>query len=291
MDEARIDRFSGLEDCEVVLCRSGRSGLGRRDRELVLRGRRARQARGGAHDALAGHPVRRVAAGRAAAPGRVGRARRRGGCLGGTDGVGHRPAGGSALPRQRPACLRRRLGGGSFPGQRLAHPGRDGRLLDAAAEDAGRPVVRGGRPVGRAGHPLHQRVRLRADAVAGHRRGEPYPHRVRAGRSPGRARRSHPPLARRSPDRGRRRRRALRVDAGLPVGLDHTERRRLQPAGHGRLRRPASGLLGGRHPARCERRAARLGRPGRVDPRADSARDRKRVPRPAGPAGHLPGRR
>src|SRR6266487_4655152 len=54
MDEARIDRFSGLEDCEVVLCRSGRSGLGRRDRELVLRGRRARQARGGAHDALAG---------------------------------------------------------------------------------------------------------------------------------------------------------------------------------------------------------------------------------------------
>ena len=103
-----------------------------------------------------------------------------------------------------------------------------------------RRVVRARRPVGRAGDQVHQRPGLHALRPAGHRRPEASQRTdfVPDGRAR-RAVRPHDHQPGRGPDREAVRRRPLRADGAVPVGVHrrHAQRQRQHPR-QGQLQRP-----------------------------------------------------
>ena len=166
--------------------------------------------------------------------------------------------------------------------ERLAHHGGDGRHRHAAAEAARLRLVPRQRHVGRARDGVHVRRGLRALRAPVRRRDRARAHRRRAGRPARRAARAqaHQPEEERA-DGERLRRRPLRADDAVPVGLrGHRAQRERQRAGHGRVpRRPARlqrhrGAPGRgarrtptrRSSARTARRGQRRGRPGPLRP-------------------------
>ena len=87
------------------------------------------------------------------------------------------------------------------------------------------------------------------------------------------------------------RRRPLRADERLPVGLHQARPDHVQPARQGLVQREAARLHQHGHPARRQCVRAGLCRDRRRHrPHPGVGEDRRRLPRPAGPAGDLPGR-
>ena len=135
----------------------------------------------------------------------------------------------------------------------------------------------------------HRRVGLHPHVVRGGRPGARGADRLRAGRHPRHARRTHPDLAGVAQAAG---------GAGRPLGADgllslerhHPQRHPLQPAGHRVLRPRVPGLPRAGHAPGRQRRAPRLGRRRRQHRAAEVPLARPRPPWPAGPGRHLPDR-
>ena len=195
------------------------------------------------------------------------------------------------VARRRRSRLRDGRRERAVPGQRLAHPRRDGRVLDPADQAARRALVRPGRQLARQGRrrrEVHQRPRLQPDRLLRFRRRPSY--RLRPRRRPRDAGRPDAQLEY-GEDGQAGRGRALRADAVLPVGLDRTRCGRREPPGHGRVRRRCTPLPGAGHTVVPQRDRPRLRRVRRIVPASDGPRTRPEPPRSPGPGGDLPRRR
>ena len=100
---------------------------------------------------------------------------------------------------------------------------------------------------------VHLRLRLRADGPAVDRRGPAEPHGLRAGRPPGGGDRADPDRRVAGREREPERRRPLRADERLPVGLHHARPDHVQPARQGIVQREAARLHRYRDPAGRQR--------------------------------------
>ena len=200
--------------------------------------------------------------------------------------VGEHPPRRAPQPRGGPAVLPDGGGGRPLPRDRVPHPRRDGRLLDAADQAARRSLVQGRRRLaGRPGRRVtsytsgwgYQRMDLGThDGVDDHAARTSCRARCGPGSS---ACTSRPRPATRL---AAHRRRALRADEGLPLGRDQAVADGVQPRRHRRGHATGTALPGAGAPRAPERRAARLRRGGRVDDDADGARRRTRLPGPPG---------
>ena len=170
---------------------------------------------------------------------------------------------------------------GYYPAAGFHTRGRDGRVLAAQSQAAGRHVVRHQRRLDRSGHQDDDRLGLCARRPAGHRRGRGQPDRRGAGRGLRRAGRAEPALGHDQDDHAAGGR-AFGAAGLLPVGGDHAQPDRRQSARLGGGPRQAPGVHRPGHAAEVQRRVAQLGRGVRHRPGPDRLRHRAELPRPAG---------